>query len=299
LRVPAGRAIITCHDLDTFRSLLEPALEPRSWWFKLMMRHVLSGFRRAACITCDTAAVRDEIVSRGVAPSDRVVVVPIGVAEQFSAISDPAADREIAGLIPTPPGALEILHVGSTVPRKRIDLVLRAVAEVRRHFPNVHLVRIGGALTADQDRLARELGLDACLWSLPSLDDRHLAAIYRRAAIVLLPSDREGFGLPLVEAMACGTLVVASDLPVLREVGGETPCYCTPGEASSYARGIADLLREREERPDRWIVRRNRGVAWARQFTWTQFAARLADIYSEVARTSWAPRSKESAACPA
>jgi glycosyltransferase involved in cell wall biosynthesis len=123
--------------------------------------------------------------------------------------------------------------------------------------------------------------------------------LYRRAALLVLPSDREGFGLPAVEAMACGTAVVASDLPVLREVGGETPVYCTPGEASHYVRGMAALLREREERPDRWIARRNRGVAWARRFTWTQFAARLADIYSEVARAPWTPRSKESAECPA
>ena len=65
---------------------------------------------------------------------------------------------------------------------------------------------------------------------MPLLDRDELADLYRRAALVLLPSDREGFGLPVVEAMACGTPVVASDIPALREIGGDAAAYCAPGD---------------------------------------------------------------------
>ena len=115
------------------------------------------------------------------------------------------------------------------------------------------------------------------------VDDRTLAAIYRRAALVLLPSDREGFGLPLVEAMACGTPVVASDLPVFREVGGSAAEYCPPGSVSAWASRVLELLHERHRAPDRWASRQKAGLARAAAFTWPGFAARLAEVYREVA----------------
>src|SRR5204863_273063 len=86
-----------------------------------------------------------------------------------------------------------------------------------------------------QQRLSRTLGLADHLVCLDDVDEPTLAALYRRAAIVLQPSEREGFGLPLIEAMACGTPVVASDLAALREVGGDAVRYCPVGEAASVS----------------------------------------------------------------
>src|SRR5262245_14882714 len=72
-RLPQGRSVVTCHDLDTFRSVIAAMEEPRSPLFKAMTRHILEGLRRAACVTCDTRAVRDEILARELAAPDRVV----------------------------------------------------------------------------------------------------------------------------------------------------------------------------------------------------------------------------------
>jgi glycosyltransferase involved in cell wall biosynthesis len=262
-----------------------------------MTRHILDGMGRAACVTCDTAAVRDEILARGLVPAERIVVVPIGVDPVFSVDADPEADREAARLIAAPPDAVEVLHVGSTVTRKRIDTVLRSIAAVRREMPRVRLVRVGGPFTAEQERLLRDLDLPRHVSVLPPLDDRLLAAVYRRAAVVVLPSDREGFGLPIIEAMACGTSVVASDLAVLREVGGGVAGHCAPGDTGAWAQAVIALVRERSEAPERCAARRDRSAAWARRFTWGQFANRMADIYSDLAGVAGAVPTGERAAC--
>jgi glycosyltransferase involved in cell wall biosynthesis len=282
-RLPAGRTVVTCHDLDAFRSLLRPADEPRSRPFKAMSRRVLSGFQRAARITCDTAAVRDEVLREELVPADRLIVAPVGVGPEYSPRPDPDADREAARVIASSPGAVEVLHVGSTIDRKRVDLLLQICGELRQSVPNLHLVRVGGTFTPEQAHLARSVGLDGRISVLGFMDDRTLAAVYRRAALVLQPSDREGFGLPLIEAMACGTPVVASDLAVLREVGGLAIEYCPSGAAPIWCRRIVELLNERELAPERWTARREAAMDRASRFTWPQFAARVAQVYEEVA----------------
>jgi len=295
-RLPASRTVVTCHDLDTFRSILQPAEDPRSPLFRAMARQILEGLQQAACVTCDTAAVRDELVARSLVPAERIVVAAVGVGEEFRADPDPSADREAARLIGSPAGSIEILHVGSSIARKRIDDVLRCCADVRANIPGVHLVRVGGAFTAEQEALARSLGLDGHLSILPPLDDRTLAAVSRRASVLVLPSEREGFGLPVVEAFACGTPVVASDLPVLREVGGSVADFCAVGDREAWARAVLGVLLEG---PDRAAARRTTAIAWARRFTWTRFADQLATIYLELARARQADRAPRFETCPA
>jgi glycosyltransferase involved in cell wall biosynthesis len=282
-RLPANRTVVTCHDLDTFRSLLRPDDERRSAPYNAMMRHVLAGLRRAARITCDTAVVADELMARRLVAPERVSVAPVAVGPEFSNDPDPAADRAAALAAGCSPEATVLLHVGSTIPRKRIDLLLRMFREVRDRIPGLRLVRVGGPLTPDQRQLARHLGIEADIAVLDFLDDRALAAIYRRAALVLLPSDREGFGLPIVEAMACGTPVVASDLPVLREVGGSAAEYCAPGAVAPWSIRVEQLLSERRQSPLRWQARIDAGLERAGRFSWSRFAARLAAVYHEVA----------------
>jgi glycosyltransferase involved in cell wall biosynthesis len=301
-RLPPERTVVTCHDLDTFRSLIQPTQEPRSWPFRAMTRHILAGLQRAACITCDTAAVRQELLAHNLAYPERIVVVPIGVGDEFTTAPDPEIDREVAQLIGSPPGAIEILHVGSTIPRKRIDVLLNAVSMVRREQPLVRLVRVGGAFSQEQLDLVRRLDLADCVSVLPLgnvLSDARLAAVYRRAAMLVLPSDREGFGLPIVEAMRCGTPVVASDLPVLREVSGGLARHFSPGEANGCAAQMLAVLRERIEQPTGAADRREREISWASQFTWSQFADRLANIYSDLCRGPRPVASRRSATCPA
>ena len=282
-RLPAGRSVVTCHDLDTFRSLLHPEEERRSQLYNVMMGHVLAGLRRAARVTCDTAAVRDELLARRLVSPDRMVVAPVAVGPEFSSCPDVEADRAAVRLVAAPPDRTVLLHVGSTIPRKRLDVLLKIFAELCVVRPDLRLVRVGGPFTREQSRLARDLGIEDRIAVLDFLDDRTLAAVYRRAAIVLLPSDREGFGLPVVEAMASGTPVVASDIAVLREVGGSAVEYCPPGAVVSWRERVEALLNERQQSPEHWLARVEAGRARSRCFSWSQFAACLAGVYAEVA----------------
>jgi glycosyltransferase involved in cell wall biosynthesis len=212
-QVPPRRAIVTCHDVDAFRPLIDPTVGARGRLFKMMAARELRGLQGAAIVACDSEATRDELLRHRLVAPDRTVIILNGVAPIFSAHADSQADRDAALILgPVRADVPELLHVGSTISRKRIDVLLRVFAAVCETCQTARLVRVSGPFTADQAALARALGIEDAISVLPFVEPAVLAAIYRRAALVLITSDQEGFGLPLIEAMACGAPVLASDL---------------------------------------------------------------------------------------
>jgi glycosyltransferase involved in cell wall biosynthesis len=281
--LPADRTIVSCHDLDTFRCLLAPRNEPRSVPFQKMMQHVLSGFSKAARVTCDSATVRDELLAHGLIAPERVRVIPLGVHPACTPEPNSAADAEAARLLNgSPAESINLLHVGSTIKRKRIDVLLEVFAGVRREFPQARLIRVGGPFTADQIRFVKSLKLENVITVLPSLSRDVLAAIYRQAALVLQPSDAEGFGLPVIEAMACGTPVMASDLPVLHEVGGQAVSYSPVADVPVWTESVCQLLHERDEQPGEWMRRRVAGMSQAARFSWAKHTQKMVGLYQEI-----------------
>jgi len=270
--LPADRTIVTCHDVDAFRSVFDPEAARRSGMFRRMTERVLDGLRRAAVVTCDSASTRDALVAHGLR-TGRLEVVPLGVHPAFT----PAAAAPAGNAAPM------LLHVGSTIPRKRIDVLLRVFARVRGALPGARLVRVGGAFSPAQRALVRTLGLEDAITVMPRVGRDELVVLYRQAALVLVPSEAEGFGLPVVEAMACGTPVVASDLAVLREVGGAAASYAPVADVDKWAQATAELLTERAMAPGRWEERRRAAVAQSARFTWDACARRMAGLYAEVA----------------
>lgn len=283
--LPPERTVVTCHDLDAFRSLLEPEAEPRPFWFRVTMWRVMTGLAKAAHVFCDSEAVRDQILAHGFVPAERLTVAPLPVPPEFrpeppnDAVE--AADALLAG--PASDAHPEILHVGSTVARKRIDRLLRAFAEVRRRHPGARLVRVGGAMTEEQSELATSLGVRDAIHELPTIPRDVLAAVYARASVVLQPSEREGFGLPLVEAMACGTAVVASDLPVFREVGGGAATYVSGDDAGAWADAVDAILRGRADAGAR-ANRRDAVLAHARRYSLAAYAGTVLGVYRTILR---------------
>jgi len=283
LELPASRTVVTCHDVETFRCLIEPELEQRSAVFRAMVGRTLRGLQLSALVVCPSVATRDALLAHNLIPMERLRVVPLGTHPSCSAHPDPAADREAALLLgESRPDVPDLLHVGSTVLRKRIDFLLQIFAQVKKQFPRTRLVRVGGAFTHAQESLVDRLKLRESIVVLPHLERPVLAAVYRRAAMVLLPSEREGFGLPVVEAMACGTPVIASDLPCLREIGGDYTIYASAADTNVWSESIVMMMNEWRNDPQRWQNRRESVLAHASRFTWNRYARRMVQIYREV-----------------
>lgn len=279
--------VVACHDLEVFRCLLEPERAQRSVLWQAVARHILHGLRQATRVICGSRTIRDEILVHGLIPPERVAVVPYGVHPACSSVSDPHADCAAAQLLgPVSSDTIEILHVGSTIARKRIDVLLQVFAALRRKFPHARLVRVGGPFTPEQRALIAQLDVSASVVVLPFLTPPVLAAVYRRAAVLLLTSAREGFGLPMIEAMACGTPVIASDLPVLREVGGKAATYCPVADISTWSATVTQCLHERQDHPEGWAGHQAAAIAQAAPYRWTVSAHALVSVYHELLKTT-------------
>jgi glycosyltransferase involved in cell wall biosynthesis len=267
--LPAERTVVTCNDVDAMAAALpaSSALGPGG----LLARSVLDGVSRAAHVACISEATRGDLLASGRVAAARTSVTYLGVHPSCT----PAAN----GL----PATTDLLHVGSTIARKRIDTLLEVFAGARKTVPDARLIRVGGPLTAEQRDVARNLGVLDSVVEMPTLDRTQLADVYRRAALVLLPSDREGFGLPLVEAMACGTPVVASAIPALREVGGDATVYCPPGDVRSWIETVTGLLRQRQSDARGWNARRQACVRQSARFNWSTYADQMTSLYLRVA----------------
>ncbi len=285
LSLPADRTIVTCHDLDTFRCVLEPEIEPRPRWFRALAGRALAGFRRARVVVCNSEATRSAILKYNLIAADRLRLIPVGVHPECSPEPDAAVDARVSELL-----GLDrrdsadrplVLHVGTTIPRKRIDVLLRVFAGIAAERPGAVLVKAGGALTAEQTRLAKDLHIMDSILFLPFLDRSTLSGVYRRVDLVLQPSEAEGFGLPVAEALACGAAVLASDIAALVEVGGAAAAYAPVGDIDAWVAGALRLLGEKNDQ-HLLMERRRERIARGERFSWRRHVADCVGVYQEL-----------------
>jgi glycosyltransferase involved in cell wall biosynthesis len=280
--LPPGRSLVMCHDIDAFAGVL-PGTRAESAIGRVLAKRLLNGLIASRKIVCGSYATRNALIASGIVPASQIAVVPYGVHPSCRPTPDPRADQEATKLLgPSDEGCPEILHVGSTIPRKRIDVLLNVLAALRERHPSLRLIRVGGAFTRSQRTQVDRLGIGSYVRVLPFLERRVLASVYRRAAIVLQPSEREGFGLPVAEAKACGAAVVASDLPPLREVGGDGTTYCPVGDIAAWTSAVSAMLDERMFNKDAWRARCSANIVDARRFDALEHARLMLEVYREV-----------------
>jgi glycosyltransferase involved in cell wall biosynthesis len=150
---------------------------------------------------------------------------------------------------------------------------------VRQHLPELQLVKVGGTWTEEQQATLAQHCLADQVLHLTSIERSTLACLYRRARLVLMPSAAEGFGLPVLEALACHAPVLASDLPVFHEVGGTAVRYAPVGDVAAWTENALEML----QNPERGGSAQERG-AQANRFSWQRHAEVIAETYVRLAQ---------------
>jgi glycosyltransferase involved in cell wall biosynthesis len=271
---PGGAAAVvaTVHDLAPLRF---PDRYPRDARLTLK-RGLRFAAREADRIICPSHSTAEEVQELLGVERDRLRIVPHGVAM-------PAPDPERATRFVARRGFREpyVLWLGTQEERKNVLAVLDAFERVSRADPAVTLVVHGpqGWLGAEvADGIRRRRLEDRSRVSEGGLTREELAALYSRASVFLFPSIYEGFGLPVLEAMACGAPVITSDRSAMPESAGDAAVLVDPDDHDALGDALGGLLADADTRAD--LARRGR--ARAADFTWEVTARRTWDVYEEL-----------------
>jgi glycosyltransferase involved in cell wall biosynthesis len=272
------RCVVTIHDLIP---LIFPSATPRAIktrLFPIYRRLMLEIGRRADRIIAVSEASRSDIIQHLEIPPERQGIARViynGVSSTYRPLPEPSRPSL------DPARARVILYVGRSDPYKNLTNLVEAFALVRQQSPFPLTLRIIGPPDArypEPSQRVATLGLgDSVVW-VGYQSNTELLRAYQEADAVVLPSRYEGFGFPVVEAMACGTPVVCSDIPVLREIAGDAALLThpddVPGMATQLLRAVTDpTLRSQ-------LIAR--GTIQARKFTWTDAARKTMALYQEL-----------------
>jgi glycosyltransferase involved in cell wall biosynthesis len=252
---PRRRAagVLTVHDLGFLR--VPETLASANLVYRTL---VPRGVREAALTLTPTETVRQELIAEFTLDPGRVAVTPLGVDDSWFSSTPPAPDA------PEPP---YVLFVGTVEPRKGLPTLLAAL----RRIPPGESPRLVVAGPAGWGPGLDTGGADVVRTGF--LTDDRLRSLVAGAAALALPSRYEGFGLPVLEALASGTPVLASDLPVLREVGGSHARYLPVDDVDGWAEALCSAAVARSAHDPA------PGIAWARRWTWDACAESTAAAY--------------------
>lgn len=270
--------VVTVHDLIPLRC--PGAVSPQ---YRLLFRVLIGRALRAArFVMTDAEYTRREILASFPVDPRKVVTVPLAAGPAFTPDPDPEGRRRVRarhGL-----GQRYLLFVSVFEPRKNIPLLVDAFEIFRREYPHgpaFQLALAGGPgwRGAEIAESVRRRGLDPAVKLLGYVSDEDLPWLYRGAELAVVPSQYEGFGLSALEAMACGTPVLAADATTLPEVVGDAGELFAPGDPALLARRIAEITAS----PERRAAIRDRGLARAAGFSWDRTARRVLEVYREAA----------------
>ena len=274
---PAGgmrRSVITIHDLNF--CYYPQFLTAES--YRYYNRQIEWAVRRADHILADSHATKSDLASLLDVPPDKVTVAHLAAAPIFRPLPETQA-TQVAARHSLEPGYL--LFVGTLEPRKNLPGLLQAYrllldAEVT----TAPLVLVGGKgwLYDEVFERVEALRLSEQVRFLHGVPDADLPGLYNGARVLAMPSFYEGFGLPALEAMACGTPVVVAERASLPEVVGEAGLLVNPDEPDDVARALARVLTEKPLR----ARMRELGLAQAAHFTWEETARRTLEVYRRV-----------------
>jgi glycosyltransferase involved in cell wall biosynthesis len=265
--------VLTVHDL--IFELFPQHHKRLNYWF---LKNAMPVFvRRADAIIAISESTRRDLMQNYGTPADKITVVYEGASPAFQP-AGPAAISGVRRAYDLPERFL--LCVGTIEPRKNLPRLLQALTRLRQGEPDLHLVVVGkrGWLYEEFFRQIEQLGLEKAVHLPGYVPDADLPAVYGAAAALVLPSVYEGFGLPLLEAMACGTPVVSSSAASLREIGGSAALYFDPLEVDDIVAQVRRVLIDDTLRAEL----REAGLERAARFSWRRAARETLAVYNRI-----------------
>ena len=266
--LPRTRRLVMVHDLSFER--VPETFTP--WLLRYLRQAVPRSLRSADHIIANSAATRDDYLTHFSLAESQFTVIHGGVSPEFQPV-DSAADKHLFPQLKRP----FVLAVGTLQPRKNFTRLIEAIAILRETGCALELAIAGGRGWLEGEILDTRdrLGLQDAVHLLGYVPDAQLPALYRRARVFAYPSLYEGFGLPLLEAMACGTPTLTASVSSLPEAAGDAAIYIDQNDTDSIAAGLRRLHEDDSLR----AALREKGFVRAREFTWARASAKLLGVY--------------------
>lgn len=289
LRRPSVPVVVTAHDIihfihrdDAGMTIYRHRIHK---WFDYLSLRLL---KRADAVIASSEYTREMLITKlGLTPC-KVHCIHLGVdSEWFRLLDVPDSFLNSKGL---DRNTTYILHVGTEEARKNIPALLRAFAQIHAEFPNCRLLRVGKPLYTDQRakilKEVEEMGLRDRVLFFDDVTDQDLVYFYNLASVFVFPSLAEGFGFPVLEAMACGTPVVCSNTTSLPELVGDAAIMVSPTDSTQIASSVGSLLRDEDYR----LKLGNRGRQWSVGITWSKTGDATLAIYQSLLTSNFHKR---------
>jgi glycosyltransferase involved in cell wall biosynthesis len=273
--LPGTRTLLTVHDLSFVRAPETTTSVLKAYLDAVVPRSV----RRATHVLADSQATKDDLIALYGTPAEKITVLVGGVQPEFQPVTDLAQRAAVRQryAIPDQP---YIFSVGTVQPRKNYARLIAALATLGPAYEDIHLVIAGGRgwLEGPIYQAVRDHGMQERVHFIGFAHDEDLPALYSEAVCLAYPSLYEGIGLPVLEAMACGTPVLTSAISSLPEVAGDAAILVDPYRVEAIAEGLRQLLDDATLRAE--LV--TRGLRQAARFTWEGAAQQLLGIYRQM-----------------
>ncbi|BAZ11085.1 group 1 glycosyl transferase [Calothrix sp. NIES-4071] len=270
--------IVTCHDLINFIHSENISSEARIASISMAIwKLAVKGIRKAnRIITVSAYTAKDVVKILNVEP-ERLTVVPNAVESIFRPL--PQTETELfRKQYKISLEKICLLNVGSNHPRKNVFTTLKALEALKAKGVPIHLLKTGADFTSEQKEFIQTYNLEDCITYLGKPDKTSLVKIYNGADILLAPSLYEGFGMTILEAMACGTPVITSNVTSLPEVAGDAAILVEPMDIQAIVEAICRLQSDGEYR--QLLI--DRGLERAKLFTWEITAEQVAESYEKL-----------------
>lgn len=278
LKQRGKKVIVTCHDLINFfyRSNLKESVRLPFISDNLWIRSVQS-MKYADHIVSVSQTTATSMVELLKLSPEKISVIPNAVDESFqplskSHISKVRIDYKI------PDHTLCLLNVGSNHPRKNIETILDSIALMREINIPVIFIKVGADFTENQKEKIKQADIEPYVKYIGNPTREHLIEIYNLADILIAPSFHEGFGLTLLEAMACGTPVITSNTSAMPEVVGEAGILVRPSCTEEISNAAHHLFLDKKA----YKIQSDKALRQAAHFSWTNTSRQISSLYKRV-----------------